>query len=385
MIFCEKCFSNQAEIQGMIKTLNEQGTCPTCSSKKVYICNTECVVQTKEDAEQAIARKDTLEGIKNIFKEILSIYSLKEDLPLDYPKGQLEVLHSSLFYKWNIFNKNKITPVDVREIVLSLLPDKYNENPDLFDGLVGVKELSPSLFDPELMIITDNDWNQFTETIKYENRFHSQQINLENLNFFLSYFEEIIPAKVEFFRCRINNENKIFKESDLKAPPVGKATAGRLNAEGISRLYLCSEEETAISEIRASRHDIVTIGKFRIKEKLRVLDLTNFDQIRLLSDFSYMEFLKYFLNMEGLKKISNELAKPVRGSDKAKDYLATQYISDFVKSIQGTGGTLYHGIKYRSTASESGYNLMLFDDNKVELANQETKSINYVKYIYSQD
>ena len=382
MIFCEKCFSSQTEIQSMIRTLKKEGTCPTCNSNKVYICDTEYIAQTEENFEKDNVRKETLEGIKNIFKEILSIYSLKEYLPSDYPKGQLEALHSSLFYKWDIFNRNKISPAIVRDIVLSLLPDKYIENPDLFDDMVGVKELAPSLFNPDLMIIRNDDWNQFTETIKYKNRFHGKQINLENLSFFLSYFEEIIPANIEFFRCRINNENLNFEEKDLKSPPKGMATAGRLNAEGISRLYLCSEEETAISEVRASRHDIVTIGKFRIKEKLRILDLTNFDQIRLLSGFSYIEFLKYFLNMEGLKKISNELAKPVRSSDKAKDYLATQYISDFVKSILDDGVSFYQGIKYRSTASESGYNLMLFDDYRVELVNQETKSINYVKYIY---
>lgn len=377
MIFCEMCFSEYSEIQDIIKTLKEKGDCPTCKSRNVYLCNSEYL-----NTETSYGKRETLEGIRNIFNEIMSIYTLKNDLPEDFPKGELEIVKESLFYKWNIFNKKKITPALVRDILIALLPNKYESVPDLFDDSVGVKELSPSMYSQDLLILRDNNWNEFTHSIKYENRFHSQQINLANLEFFLSFFEETIPAGEEFYRCRLNNDEKNFEEKDLKAPPEGVASAGRLNSEGISRLYLCSEEETAISEIRASRHDIVTIGKFRVSEKLRILDLSNFDQINILSSFGYREFLKYYLNMEALKHISDELARPVRSSDKAKDYLATQYISDFVKSITGEEKSSYQGIKYRSTASETGYNLMLFADTKIDLVNQETKSINYIKYLY---
>lgn len=377
MIFCEMCFSEYSEIRDIIRTLQEKDDCPTCKSKNVHICNSEYL-----DADTSYGKKETLDGIRNIFNEIISIYSLKSNLPEDFPKGELEIVKESLFYKWNIFNKDKITPALVRDILIALLPNKYESVPELFDELVGVKELSPSVYNHDLLILKDNNWNEFTHSIKYENRFHSQQINLDNLEFFLSFFEETIPEGEEFYRCRLNNDEQIFEEKDLKAPPVGAASAGRLNSEGISRLYLCSEEETAISEIRASRHDVVTIGKFRVNEKLRILDLSNFDQINILSSFGYREFLKYYLNMEALKQISDELARPVRSSDKAKDYLATQYISDFVKSITGEEKSSYQGIKYRSTASETGYNLMLFVDAEIDLVSQETKSINYIKYLY---
>lgn len=377
MIFCEKCFSECSEIQEMIRRLKEKDTCPICKSKDVYICNSKYL-----NSDTSYGQRETLEGIKNIFNEIVSIYSLKDSLPEDFPKGELETVKESLFYKWNIFNKEKITPAQVRDILIALLPNKYENVSELFDGLVGVKELSPSMHNQDLLILKDNNWSDFTRSIKFENRFHSQQINLANLEFFLSFFEETIPVGKEFYRCRLNNDNEIFKEKDLKAPPEGVASAGRLNPEGISRLYLCSEEETAISEIRASRHDIVTIGKFRVNEKLRVLDLSNFDQINILSSFSYSEFLKYYLNMSALKQISDELARPVRSSDKSRDYLATQYISDFVKSITGEEKTFYQGIKYRSTASKTGYNLMLFKDSEIDLVNQETKLINYIKYLY---
>ncbi|MDT2600282.1 RES family NAD+ phosphorylase [Enterococcus hulanensis] len=377
MIFCEMCFTEYSEIQDIIRTLNEKGDCPTCKSRSVHICNSEYL-----SADSSYEKRETLEGIKNIFNEMVSIYSLKEDLPEDFPKGELESVKESLFYKWNIFNKEKITPAHVRDILIALLPEKYESVPGLFDELVGIKERSPSMYKQDLLILKDNNWEDFTHSIKYENRFHSQQINLANLEFFLSYFEETVSEGEEFYRCRLNNDEKIFEEKDLKAPPEGVASAGRLNPEGISRLYLCSEEETAIGEIRASRHDIVTIGKFQVKEKLRVLDLSNFDQINILSTFGYSEFLKYYLNMDALKQISDELAKPVRSSDKSRDYLATQYISDFVKSITGEEKSSYQGIKYRSTASETGYNLMLFKDSEIELVSQETKAIKYIKYLY---
>ncbi|WP_438718735.1 RES family NAD+ phosphorylase [Enterococcus sp. AZ103] len=377
MLFCELCFSEYSEIQGMIRTLNERGDCPTCKSNDVYLCNTNYLAENS-----FYEKKETVEGIKNIFNEILSIYSYKDNLPEDFPRGELEPLSVSLFYKWNIFNKDKLNPPLVRDILISLLSDKYETSPQLFDDLVGVKEISPSMHDPSLFLLNNNDWNEFTRSIKYKNRFHSQQINLKNLEFFLSFFEETVASGEIFFRCRINNSQQKFREKDLSSPPDGKASAGRLNSEGISRLYLCSEEETAISEIRASRHDIVTIGKFEVSEKIRILDLTHFDQINTLSSFGYDEFLKYYLNIQALKQISDELARPVRSSDKATDYLATQYISDFARSITGEEKLYYQGIKYRSTASKTGFNLMLFDSSEVNLIYQETKSISYVKYIF---
>lgn len=377
MIFCEKCFSEYSEIREMIRRLKEKDNCPTCKSKGVFVCNSKYL-----DMDTPYEKRETLEGIKNILNEILSVYSLKVDLPKDFPKGELETVKESLFYKWNIFNKDQIKPLNVRDILIALLPEKYESVPDLFDGLVGVKELSMSMYNQDLLLLKDNDWNEFTHSIKYENRFHSQHINLQILEFFLSFFEETVSLGEEFYRCRLNNEEESFKEKDLKAPPKGVASAGRLNPDGISRLYLCSEEETAISEIRASRHDTVTIGKFQVNKKLRILDLSNFNQINILSTFGYDEFLKYYLNMGALKQISDELARPVRNSDKSKDYLATQYISDFVKSITGEDKSYYQGIKYRSTASETGYNLMLFNDSEIDLIEQETKSISYVKYLY---
>ncbi|EHA6110966.1 RES domain-containing protein, partial [Staphylococcus pseudintermedius] len=39
--------------------------------------------------------------------------------------------------------------------------------------------------DNHKLIVKDNDWDKFANAIKYQNRFHTQNINLQLLNHFL--------------------------------------------------------------------------------------------------------------------------------------------------------------------------------------------------------
>lgn len=47
--------------------------------------------------------------------------------------------------------------------------------------------------------------------------------------------------------------------------------------------------------------------------------------------------------------------KPVRHSDSALDYVPTQYIAAFIKSITINGQQMFQGIKYRSVMHSGGF------------------------------
>ena len=59
----------------------------------------------------------------------------------------------------------------------------------------------------------------------------------------------------------------------LGPPPSDKATAGRMNAEGIPVFYGALEEETCVSEVRAPVGSFVVLVKFDLLAPINVLDL----------------------------------------------------------------------------------------------------------------
>lgn len=88
---------------------------------------------------------------------------------------------------------------------------------------------------------------------------------------FLGYSIKKYPKGTELYRARICNDEKGFQISEMGAPPAHLRKAGRVNPEGIGVLYLTSDEQTALSEVRAGTFDYVTIGTFQLKKEIRVL------------------------------------------------------------------------------------------------------------------
>ncbi len=116
--------------------------------------------------------------------------------------------------------------------------------------------------------------------MKTQNRFFpSIQIELNDLEYslqYLEYLEHKIESKTIFFRSRKSIENQKFPPSKMGIPPAEKARNGRANPVGIPYLYLASNLKTAISEIRPSLKDKVTVGRFKLLEPFRLSILETF-------------------------------------------------------------------------------------------------------------
>lgn len=336
--FCEDCFKN-IEIKSIIKSSSKKGNCDfNREHKNVSILNIE---------EDEISKQ-----VKDILTQIIEIYSPYEELPLDFPKGKLEMLHNSLKIKWSIFNLDN-------EEIFSLLQQFYKEDNTidnrLFEGLVGVKE--ETNLDDNMLIVKQNDWDKFVNSIKFQNRYHTKTINLNVLKEFLKYTEHIIePDGLKWFRCRISNDIELEKQ-DMLAPPKEKATAGRLNAQWISNLYLGDKKSCCIQEIRASFHDQIYIAEFELIKSIKVADLRYFEDKTMNPEGNNL--LQYYLNRNTLHKISNELSKPSNNNEKGLHYLPLQYISDYIKSLS----IGFDGILYKSVMDDNASNLVLFDEN----------------------
>ena len=215
------------------------------------------------------------------------------------------------------------------------------------------------------------------KALKEKNRFHTHYVDLGLLERFCSYIRKPYKTGDMFYRCRISTEEGIPLE-EMGAPPIEKTTDGRANAKGIRCLYLGDTAETMIYEARAGAYDYVTVGKFRLRKDIIVVDLKRINQISPFIEG--LDCLEYAINKEHLTKINDEMGKIMRRSDSALDYVPTQYITDFVKSIIHDGVVEYAGIEYKSVMHSAGYNLALFDPELFECIDTEVYRIDTIDY-----
>jgi len=356
MIFCTKCF-NDSEIEGVIRGLSKKGKCETCGYEDSFLYDTG--INTT---------------LTDYFDSLISIYTPIDLLPENYPKSDLKLLKEELINTWDIFNG--LSGAQAYDLITNICKDKYKELPQLFDGLIGIEEYQDKNYLEANSILRTNRWEDFVSDLKTKNRFHTNHINTKILEIFCSYRRKSYKKGEIFYRGRISSET--YGVNEMGAPPSDKAAAGRANSFGISCLYLASDMETTIHEIRAGAFDCISIGKFVLQNDIIVVDLKSIDKISPF--WTDLDCTQYAINKEVLRKINKEMAKPLRRNDSPLEYIPTQYISEFIKSIEHNGIMEYSGIEYDSTVSQDGYNLAIFTPELFECVSVDTYKIEALNY-----
>ena len=147
--------------------------------------------------------------------------------------------------------------------------------------------------------------------------------------------------------------------SQLGSPPSDKATAGRMNAEGIPVFYGALEEETCVSEVRAPVGSFVVLVKFDLLSPIRVLDLNALSIV--YSDFSHFDpnYIEKRSRERFLKELVGEVSRPVMPHEEAREYIATQIVSEY---LANRVEPRLHGIIFSSAQTEKGgRNVVLFN------------------------
>ena len=359
MKFCNNCFSD-SEIQNIIIGLGQRGNCPICKSKNSYIYDTE------KDSE-----------LVELFESLIEIYTPVSALESTYPRDKVQLLKEEIKYNWNIFNE-KITSEVIYNILKTICSELYTTNPQFFDEPICVKERFDTKYVSENSIIKNYSWEDFVQCIKYENRFHTNCIQPEILDDFLYISKQQYKKGNIFYRARIADGEEGFNPIEMSAPPAENTQNGRANSEGIRCLYLASDENTTIHEVRANIFDYISIGKFILQEDITVV---NFRKISQISPFSVENLTKYAINKPVLSKINNEIAKSVARNDSKLTYVPTQYICDYIKSIvDSEGNQKYQGIEYSSTTNPKGYNIAIFKPELFHCEDVETYKIDTLDY-----
>lgn len=338
MLFCNNCFID-GELSTVVSQLSKRtGTCPLCGAKDTNIVDT--------DADDINAFADKIKGL-------LSIY-VQSDEAGHHPIVQ------ELRERWN-FLLPSLSDESILEILKACIDD---DDPVMLEAVnsnkhVTIPELGMDDFQKEHAIIKNLDWDAFTNELKTRNRYHSKLLNHQILRNFCQYTVKIHHEGECFYRARISRDNAGCTVDEMGAPPPGLSADGRANAKGIRCLYLSCDKETTLHEIRAAEYDYVSIACFQLKRDISVVDLAGISKISPFID--ELDFLEYAVNKPFLEKMNAEMSRIVRRSDSELDYVPTQYLVDFIKSLEHEGRPDYEGIEYTSTANKTGVNLAIFE------------------------
>jgi len=328
---CTQCFLDN-QIREIITRLNLTGNCDFCSSQDVS------VYPVGERTE-----------IEELLESVIDLYAETDSAPDAKP------LYDALSEDWSIVSGDKAF---ASKLLSALCPDRMSANNQAPLIRMAIPQLRDNGFLEEYGLVKGRTWSEFSQSIKYDNRFHSNLFNPKAFATYLSYSMKKYKKGDSFYRARICPYSTGYSVDEMGAPPLKNREAGRISPEGVGVLYLASDETTALSEKRAYTHDFVTVGHFELLDDLTIIDLS---EVAEFSPFLGTDNLaQYAANRQVFAEISREIAKPQRRNESPLEYLPTQYISEFIKS-QG-----YRGVKYISTMNKEGYNLAIFDSGNLE-------------------
>lgn len=234
-------------------------------------------------------------------------------------------------------------------------------------------------------------WRSFERSIQHEARFFSRHAS-EHLSRIFSKIDTLRchsdhPVVADagpqtntdyLYRARVfQSEKQLLKalehaENQLGPPPYYLATAGRMNAQGISVFYGATSETTAISEVRPPVGSQVAVAKFHIIHPLRLLDLAALEHVYAEGSIFDPTFKDKLERVAFLKSLGKRISRAVMPDDQAFDYLATQVVADFLAA--GNEPSL-DGIIFESAQVSDGRNIVLFHKaSKVALSQFPTGS-----------
>ena len=243
---------------------------------------------------------------------------------------------------------------------------------------------------------TPMDYKNFSHTTQYKNRYIHDEKIMYFLEAVLATSEErqvVLDKGYIFWRAQLgNNEHVIVDEygnedNDLHPHPkermkplLHSATEGRGNPKGIPYLYLATDKETAMSEVRPWVGSTISVGQFKIKKELNLIECVDFKEF---NDNKLSIIKTNNLSKEDKRKLSvwsdidKAFSEPVNSTDKKSEYVPTQILAEFFKS-KG-----FDGIAYKSSLS-NGVNIILFDSNMADLINCLVYEVQSVQFEFKE-
>lgn len=153
-------------------------------------------------------------------------------------------------------------------------------------------------------------------------------------------------------------------------PLSNSASEGRANPKGIPYLYVATDKETAMSEVRPSLGALLSVGRFEPTRELNIIDFS-----------VHQGKMKIFHKEPDEEKrteavwtaMDNAFSIPTSNTDFNSDYVPTQIIAELIKSLG------YDGIAYKSSLA-NGHNIALFDLDMAKISECSIYKVNKVNF-----
>jgi hypothetical protein len=265
---------------------------------------------------------------------------------------------------------------EVAEDVLAVLNDLHD---DLESAKMGEEtEFAPDSYYEERGpsdLAWQEEWRAFEQSLKTEARFFSR-LGASHLASVFGGIDKLQttdgrPLVLDagplldldhLYRARVfQSEDKLKvalcrPDHHLGSPPASLASAGRMNARGISVFYGATDAAVAIAEVRPPVGSNVAVARFSLIRPLRLLDLTALEDVRDGGSVFDPSLRGRLERVAFLRSLGQRITRPVMPDDEAFDYLATQAIADFLAT---ENDPILDGIIFRSAQSKDGRNVVL--------------------------
>lgn len=335
---CPNCFSDDYLRASYFSSSNEIGTCGFCNSPSQHLIN-------------PISLQDE-------FDFLTTLYTQRED------GVELAII---LKEDWQLFEHKMMSVPNVQILLAEILDDA---------NIVRNRYIRSKLMENDALI----GWVELRNELLYENRFftRSSKFKREELVAHLERLRFKDPSlfmNQAWFRARIGENGKKLTNVDMGAPPQHRASNGRANPVGIPYLYITSDSNTAVAEVRPHRGNAVFVAKIHLPDALKIIDLRS--PRKKISPFEVEEGqlanLKSWIDF--LESFSAELTHPVIPDNAAIDYIPTQYICELIK-ISG-----FEGVMYKSAIGE-GDNIALFNPNFGQVSDVDDYFVSGIKFSF---
>ncbi|PCD85418.1 RES family NAD+ phosphorylase [Vibrio mediterranei] len=258
---------------------------------------------------------------------------------------------------------------------LKVISSAVSHPSSLVDSILGEVSIDKKFKLLDSILEFKDQWSTFKKHLIEENRYfpnnslygrifttttiHEESSSLEGRTF-LSTVDSLLkkrPINTVFYRARISDTN--LTSDKMGTPPQDRASAGRANPVGIPYLYLAVDESTCFREVRPSNGATIYLSKVVATDELRLVDLTSPKQKLPLLKFDEEEIELTLKCLNLLEQFSDELSEPVLPEKSHLEYIPTQFICEFLRTIKG-----YDGLIFNSSYG-AGKNVVLFSESKI--------------------
>lgn len=345
---CYNCFDPSPTLKSLFRENGTLGNCPTCGKKRTRLLTT-----------------DDLEPLFEPLRKLYEVAEPGEHYVYDSETGDYlfaqgnDDLEQHLQGEWQLFSE-KLDSDTIRRIIRCVW-SSWDETSEYTYQKLWYRH-------------ADEIWDALSKRLKHERRFFmkrggydAEDIDVESQ--LAVYIDNSPTCELDqpLYRAQKNLKWK------MRAPnPTEVKRCGRANPAGIAYLYLASDQETALAEVRAEPGERLRVGKFQLAADASFIDLRQTDR-HGIDPFAYAD-LKFEINRRRIFRMFAEmLSRPVADKMRELDYVPTQYLAELI-AHKGLDGILF-----RSSLAK-GFNLVTFDPQNAKCLGTHIVEVTAKKY-----